>query len=61
MQPAKVKVVHIDSPMSVTDFNNRHPSSVKIEVVALINGVDKGGTIPAGPAKHVVGGIPPSK
>ncbi len=61
VQPAKLKVAHIDSPMSVTDFNNKYPSSVKIEVVALINGVDKGGTIPAGPAKQVVGGIPPSK
>jgi hypothetical protein len=45
----------------VSDFNNRYPSSVKLEVVALINGVDKGGTIPAGPAKQVVGGIPPQK
>jgi predicted Zn-dependent protease len=56
VKPARIKVVKIDQPMSVSDFNARYPSSVKLEEVALINGVDSGGKIPAGHAKQVVGG-----
>jgi predicted Zn-dependent protease len=53
---AKLKIVRIDQPMSVSDFNAKYPSSIKLEQVALINGVDKGGQIPAGYAKQVTGG-----
>ena len=56
VKPARVKVVKIDQPMSVSDFNSKYPSSVKLEEVALINAVDPGGKIPAGHAKQVVGG-----
>jgi len=56
VKPARVKIVRIDQPMSVSDFNSKYPSSVKLEEVALINGVDPGGKIPAGHAKQVVGG-----
>jgi predicted Zn-dependent protease len=59
VQPAHMKVVRLDAPMRFDEFNAKYPSSVKPELVALINGVDKGGTIPAGPAKHVVGGVQP--
>jgi predicted Zn-dependent protease len=56
VQPAKLKIVRIDQPMTVSEFNSRYPSSVKPETVALINGVDPNGKIPAGYAKQVVGG-----
>ncbi len=56
-QPARVKIVHLDAPMSVADFKAKHPSSIKADLLALINGVQAGGQIPAGYAKQVVGGI----
>jgi predicted Zn-dependent protease len=56
-QPARVKVVHIDRAMSMEEFNSAHPSSVKPEVVALINGVEKGGRLRPGPVKQIVGGV----
>jgi len=57
VQPARLKIVKIDHPMSVSDFNAKYPSTVKPETVALLNGVqDKNGQIPAGYAKQVTGG-----
>jgi predicted Zn-dependent protease len=58
VKPARLKVVKIDQPMTVSDFNARYPSSIKPEKVALINGVEPGGKIPAGYAKQVIGGNP---
>ena len=57
VQPAKIKIVHLDAPMSVSEFHSKYPSSVKPEVVALINGAESGGQIQAGHAKQVVGGV----
>jgi predicted Zn-dependent protease len=56
VKPATLKVVHIDQPMSLADFNSKYPSSVKPETVAIINGVEKGAQIPAGYAKQIIGG-----
>jgi predicted Zn-dependent protease len=56
VQPAKLKIVRIDQPMTVSEFNARYPSSISLDKLALINGVDPGGKIPAGAAKQVVGG-----
>lgn len=56
VQPAKVKIVHLEAPMSVSEFKAKYPSTIKTEKLALINGVEAGGTIPAGYAKQVVGG-----
>ncbi|TMA28484.1 MAG: peptidase M48 [Deltaproteobacteria bacterium] len=61
VQPARVKVVHLDRAMSVKEFTGAYPSSVKPEVVALLNGVDKDGTLQAGPAKQIVGGVSAQK
>jgi predicted Zn-dependent protease len=61
VKAAKLKVVRIEQPMSVADFNSKYPSSIKLEQVALINGVDQGGQIPAGYAKQVTGGTGVSK
>jgi predicted Zn-dependent protease len=54
---ARVKIVHLDRPMSLEEFTSAHPSTVKPEVVALINGVEKGEMLKPGPAKQVVGGV----
>jgi hypothetical protein len=52
-----VKIVHLDRAMALQEFNSAYPSSVKPEIVALINGVEKDGTLRPGPAKQVVGGV----
>lgn len=57
VKPARVKIVHLDAPISVSDFNAKYPSSIKADKVALINAVEAGGQIPAGYAKQVVGGV----
>jgi predicted Zn-dependent protease len=56
VQPAKLKIVRLDAPMTLAEFNSKYPSSVKPELVALINGVGSGEKIRAGYAKQVVGG-----
>ena len=57
VKPARLKIIHLDAPTAVSEFNAKYPSTVKLEKVALINGVEAGGTIPAGYAKQVVGGV----
>jgi predicted Zn-dependent protease len=57
VQPAKIKVVRVEQPMTVGEFKSKYPSSAKEETVALINGVEKGGKIQPGYAKQVVGGV----
>jgi hypothetical protein len=46
--------------MTVAEFNAQYPSTVPVEQVAIMNGLDpKGGTFTAGQtAKRVVGGVP---
>ena len=56
-QPARVKIVHLDAPMSVAAFNAKYPSTIKADLLALINGVEGGGQIQAGYAKQIVGGV----
>jgi len=60
VQPAKVQLVKLDQAMTVEQFNQKYPSNLKIEEVALINGLDT----PTSPMqagqtyKRVVGGPP---
>ena len=56
-QPARIKAVHVDAPMSVGEFKSKYPSTVKETTLALINGVESGGQIKPGYAKQVVGGV----
>lgn len=56
MQPSRVKIVRVDKPMALDEFNRAFPSNASLEDVAEVNGIDKGGTIPAGLAKTIVGG-----
>ena len=61
VQPARIDLVTLDQPMTVTEFNQKYPSTIKVEEVALINGVDgPAGTLRPGRAyKRVVGGVKP--
>jgi predicted Zn-dependent protease len=48
VKPARVRLVRINRAMTVEEFNRANPSSVSLQEVALINGVEPNGTIPAG-------------
>ena len=62
VQPKRVKVVEVTQPMTVVELARRHGASVPADVLALINGVPAGGTLPAGqPAKVVIGGRLPGE
>jgi predicted Zn-dependent protease len=59
VQPAKVEIVRVPRDMSLAEFHQQFPSTVPVETVALVNGLEKDGRFPAGAAaKRVVGGTP---
>jgi predicted Zn-dependent protease len=60
VQPAKVELVKVPRQMTAAEFNSQFPSTVPVEQVAIMNGLDPaGGTFQAGQtAKRVVGGVP---
>jgi predicted Zn-dependent protease len=61
VQPARIELVKLSAPMTVKDFHARYPSTIPLEEVALINGVEAGDTLPAGTVKRVTGGVKPTK
>ena len=61
VKPARLKIVKVDQPMTVSEFNSRYPSSIKVEQVALINGLEPDGKIQPGYAKQVIGGTGETK
>ena len=62
VQPRRVEIVDVTQPMTVEDLGRRHNSTVSPAVLALINRVAPGATLPAGkPAKVVVGGRLPGE
>lgn len=56
VEPARVDLVELSQPTPVESFAARYPSSASADTLAILNGVNPGGTIPAGTAKRVVGG-----
>jgi len=57
VEPRRLRVVPVQSEMSVEEFGRRHPSSVPEAEVALINHLTPGETLKPGQlAKQVVGG-----
>jgi predicted Zn-dependent protease len=57
VEPARVDLVALDRSLAFNTFNERYPSTVRSEIVALINQVDTTSELPAGLlAKRVVGG-----
>ncbi len=62
VQPARIELVKLTAPMTVKEFQQRYPSTVPEEELALINGVEAGDTLPAGTTvKRVTGGVKPTK
>jgi len=62
VQPKRVDVVPVSQPITVAELARRHGASVSADVLALINHVAPGATLPAGqPAKIVVGGRLPNE
>ena len=61
VQPRHVQIVTLREPITIAAFASRYPSPVAPDVLALINGVAAGGTLPAGEAKTVVGGRLPGE
>ncbi len=56
VQPKRVKVVRTDRAMTITQFQRRFPSSISLDRLAVMNGVEVGESIPAGTTmKQVVG------
>ncbi|MFP2932364.1 M48 family metalloprotease [Pyxidicoccus sp. 3LG] len=61
VQPARLELVKLDAPMTVQQLQERYPSTIPVEELALINGVRPGDTLPAGrTVKRVTGGVKPS-
>ena len=57
VQPNRMNIVQLSQPMTLADFNQRHPSVVSLDELALLNQVaNASSTLPAGPAKQVVAG-----
>jgi predicted Zn-dependent protease len=57
VQAARLDLVTLPEAMTLREFARRHPSSVPVATLALINQVDEGATLPAGTlVKRVVGG-----
>jgi predicted Zn-dependent protease len=61
VQPKRVKVVEIARPTTVSELHREQRATVTPEVLALINHVPTGGTLPPGPVKVVVGGRLPGE
>ena len=47
-QPVHLSLVRLSRAMTVDEFYRQYPSVVKLELIAAINGVEPGGTLPAG-------------
>jgi hypothetical protein len=57
-----VAVVNVPRDMSLRDFDERYPSTVPIETLAIINETTVDGTLEGGrPAKRIVGGRLPGE
>jgi len=56
--PYQVELVKVDREMTVTEFNKQHPSTIPVERVAVVNGLDTPEVrIPAGTMfKRIIGG-----
>ena len=57
VQPRRVQLVTLDRSMTLAQFNERNPSTIPVETLAVINGVEAGDMLEAGRiVKRVVGG-----
>jgi predicted Zn-dependent protease len=62
VQPKRLRVVAVDQPMTLREFAQRHPSSVPVSTLAVINQVGEGDRLEPGRlVKRVVGGDGPQQ
>jgi predicted Zn-dependent protease len=55
-QPMRMRIVTLDRAMTLGQFNQRYPSSIPLETLAILNQVEVGTTLPTGQlVKRVVG------
>jgi len=47
-QPVHLRLVRLSRAMTIEEFHRQYPSPVRIELIAAINGVSPGATLPAG-------------
>jgi predicted Zn-dependent protease len=60
VQPARIELVTLTEALTLEQFQQRHPSTIPLAELALINGVQPGATLAAGQVvKRVVGGTTP--
>jgi predicted Zn-dependent protease len=60
VQPKRLELVSLDRQMALPEFARAYPSTVGIETLALINGIDANQVLPGGElAKRIVGGAVP--
>lgn len=56
VQPMRLQLVTLDRAMSLEQFNQRYPSPISLEMLAIMNQVELDSTVPAGTVlKRVVG------
>lgn len=56
----KIKIAKLDRSMSIEQFNRQQPSTIELEALAILNGVEASETLPKGALiKRVVGKEPP--
>lgn len=60
VQPKRVEIVTLSNGMTIERFDQRYPSTVPLEELLLINGLEPGAVLTAGSrVKRVVGeGVP---
>ena len=60
VQPARVKVETVPKAMTLAEYYKQYPSTIPIEQVAIINGIQTDTKLEAGQKiKRVVGGVQP--
>ena len=60
VEPKRIDLVTLEEPMTIEELARRHPSTVEVKTLAIINQVEGGATIPAGTRlKRILGGEPP--
>lgn len=47
-QPVHLRLVRLSRAMTIEEFHRQYPSPVRFEIIAAINGVNPGATLPAG-------------
>ena len=57
VEPKRVRVVRLDRAMTLEEFDRRYPSTIDLQALAILNGVEEGARLEAGQrVKRVVGG-----